>query len=78
MLKLVALLHLARVLVPSSLTTWPALDLKPDSLTVPTMAWEFITAYILKMLESFAGLIVSFCNVPYSIHLHNNILHSSM
>ncbi len=64
MLKLVALPHLARVLVPSSLITWPALEMKPDSSTVLTMAWEFITAYILKMLESFAELTVSLCNIP--------------
>ena len=38
MLKLVALLHLAKALVPSSLTMWPALDLKPGSLTVAAMA----------------------------------------
>ncbi len=59
MLKLVALLHLARALVPSSLTTWPALEMKPDSLTVPTMELVFITVHILKMLVLFAVEIVS-------------------
>ena len=59
MLKLVALLLLVRVLVPSSLITWPALEMKPDSLTVPTMGLVFITVYILKMLVSFAVETVS-------------------
>ena len=59
MLKLVALLHLVRVLVPSSLITWAALEMKLDSSTVPTMGLVFITVYILKMLVSFAVETVS-------------------
>ena len=59
MLKLVALLHLVRVLVPSSLTTYAVLEMKPDSSTVPTMGLVFITVYILKMLVPFAVETVS-------------------
>ena len=78
MLKLAVLLHLVRALVPSSLTIWPALDLRPDFLIVPAMALEFITVYILKMLESFAELIVSLCDVPYklmiAIYMNSTVL----
>ena len=61
MLKLVALLLLVRVLVPSFLTTWAALEMKPDSSTVPTMGLVIITVYILRMLVSFAVETVSLC-----------------
>ena len=59
MLKLVVLLHLVRALGPSSLTMWPALEMRPGSLTVPAMALAFIIAYILKMLVLFVVKIVS-------------------
>ena len=78
MLKLVVLLHLVRALVPSSLTIWPALDLRPDSLIVPAMALEFITVYILKMLESFAELIVSLCDVPYKLMIAIYMINSTV
>ena len=61
MLKLVASLHLARALVPSSLTMWPALEMKPDSLTVLVMGSVFIIVYIQKMLVSLAVETVSLC-----------------
>ena len=61
MLKLVALLHLVKALVPSSLTIWPALETRPDSLTVLIMGLVFTTAYILKMPELFAVETVSLC-----------------
>jgi hypothetical protein len=50
MLLRVALLHLAKELVPSFSMIWPAPETRPESLTVPTEGSVFTTVYILKML----------------------------
>ena len=59
--KLVVLLHLAKAQVPSFLTMWPVLEMRPDSLTVPTMVLVFTTVFILRTLVLFAAEIVSPC-----------------